>query len=107
MAQVPNVAGQSRYTSGLYRLLTDREERAAAAGGVLSYPETGTSYSGHDHRLKALRVGRPVSLCVGDLPATARIGLDTGWRCRATVAPDGTMALYEDDGSEWLRENGL
>jgi hypothetical protein len=101
-------AAKARPLTGLlYRLLADREERAAAAGGVLSYPDTGTGYSGQPHRLKALRAGKPVSLWVGELPATARIGLDTHWRNRARVSSDGTMALYVDDGGEWCAENGL
>jgi hypothetical protein len=98
---------QARYSSGLYGWLRDREEQAAAAGGVLSYPETGTSYTGLPDRLARLRAGCSVSMCVGDLPPHARVGLDLGWVHRATVSPSGEVTLSVDDGHLWAAGEGV
>jgi hypothetical protein len=94
--------------TGLYALLADREERAAARPGfVLSNRETGTSYTGLPDRLATLRAGCAINLPVGDLPPHARVGMDTRWNHRATVSPDGTITLSIDTGQLWLAENGL
>jgi hypothetical protein len=100
-------ADQARYSSGLYGWLREREELAATRPGfVVSYPETGTSYSGSPDRLATLRAGCAINLPVGDLPPHARVGLDTHWWCRATVSPDGSITLSRDRG-EWAAENGV
>jgi hypothetical protein len=107
MAQQP-AAGQSRYSSGLYALLREREEAAADGKGFVLDHGDGTNYQGSAQRLATLRTGKPVSLSVGDLPRRARVGLDCrSPMSRATVPPDGTIELYRDDGSEWAAENGL
>jgi hypothetical protein len=101
-------ANQACYSSGLYGWLYDREELAATRPGfVVSYPETGTSYSGLPDRLARLRAGCAVSMCVGDLPPHVRVGLDTGWVHRATIAPDSSITLSVDDGHQWAAENGV
>jgi hypothetical protein len=87
--------------------LVEREELATTRPGfVLSYTETGTSYSGLPDRLATLRAGSAINLPVGDLPPHARIGLDTRWNHRATLAPDGSITLSGDHG-EWTIENGV
>jgi hypothetical protein len=108
MALPVEAADQTRYSSGLYGWLLEREEMAATRPGfVLSYPETGTSYSGLPDRLATLRAGCAINLPVGDLPPHARVGLDDHWPMRATVSPDGTIALNVDNGRLWAVENGL
>jgi len=103
-----NTSGTTRYSSGLYGWLVAREERAAIRSGyVLADPKTGTSYSGLPDRLATLRAGCAINLPVGDLPPHARVGLDHHWWNRATVSPDGSIALSVDDGSLWLAEQGL
>jgi hypothetical protein len=105
MAQVP-AAVQSQF-AGLYTWLADREERAAAAGGVLIDPATGRPYRGTPRRLAALRAGEPVNIHAHDLPPEARVGLTCHWWTRAVARPDGTVTIRDDDGSMWLAENGL
>jgi hypothetical protein len=107
MAQVPaTAASQSRYSSGLYDWLLDREERSARSDFVLADRQTGTSYNGFPDRLATLRAGCAVNVAVGDLPPHVRFGLASHWWNRATVSPDGSIGLSNDQG-EWLRENGL
>jgi hypothetical protein len=57
--------------------------------------------------MAALRAGRPVDVCAGDLLAWAREGETTHWWGRATVTAAGVVAFYHDDGSRWLADNGL
>jgi hypothetical protein len=93
--------------TGLYARLLAREERAAANGGTLSNPETGTGYQGRPERLAALRAGRPVDLPASALPSEARPGVECRWWTRAVVQPDGAIAFNDDDASQFLAENGL
>jgi hypothetical protein len=78
--------------SGLYARLLEREEAEPTR---------------HPQRLAALRAGRPVDICAGNLPQWARVGEETHrWR-RARVTAAGAVTFYEDDGSAWLEDNRL
>lgn len=93
----------------LFVWLREREEQAFwAPGRTLPWvsPEQ-PSYTGSDDRMAALRAGRPVDVCAGDLLAWAREGETTHWWGRATVTAAGVVVFYHDDGSRWLADNGL
>jgi hypothetical protein len=108
MALPVEATDQARYSSGLYAWLAEREERAASHPGfVLPARDNGTAYHGYPDRLATLRAGCGLKIAVADLPAHARIGLASHWWNRATVSPDGTIALSDDDGHLWLTEEGL
>jgi hypothetical protein len=44
---------------------------------------------------------------VSALPRWARVGEALHWWRRALISADGTVVLRDDDGSQWLPENGL
>jgi hypothetical protein len=94
-------------TAGLYSWLIDRERQALDAGGVLPWTPDQPAYTGIPERLEALQAGEPVDMPAGDLPPYARAGRRCRWRDRAVVDADGGVEFYTDDGSAWLRENGL
>lgn len=53
------------------------------------------------------QVDRELDVRVGDLPAWARPGEPTYWWRRAIVTPADEVRYYDDDGTAFLRENGL
>ena len=91
----------------LYDWLLAREEEAHQQPGyTLPWTLEQPSYDGTPQRLAALQRGEPVDLPVSALPAWARVGEKLHWWRRATVSAD-SVTFYDDDGSEWLTENGL
>lgn len=88
---------ETGYT-GLYAWLLDRAE--VEARNALPLP-------GNAARLVALRAGAPVDVPVGELPRWARGDEPVYWWRRVTVAPDGTVRFWTDDGAAWLAENEL
>jgi hypothetical protein len=108
MARAMEAADQSRYSSGLYAWLVEREELAhRRPGRTLPWTPEQPSYTGLPDRLITLRAGCAINLPVGDLPKHARVGLDEHWWNRVVVAPDGTITPTNDDALLWAAENGL
>jgi hypothetical protein len=93
--------------TGLYAMLAAREERAVANGGILSNPDTGTSYIGTPARLAKFRAGLPVDdLFAGSLPQSARQGMTVTALTYATVTADGAVT-FRSDPAQFCIENGL
>ena len=81
--------------------------RIGVLADTLSWTPDQPSHTGSDERLVALRAGAPVDVPLSALPRWARAGEELRWWRRATVAADGAVTFYDDDGSAWLAENGL
>lgn len=92
-------AQRSEHHTGLYAEIHARELAEAAA---CPWPNPGNIT-----RLAALRSGRPVDICVGDLPAWARPGRETHWWHRAIVTATGAIDFYDDTGRRFREEHGL
>lgn len=87
-------------SSALYAALLAREEAEAAIPCEWPRP-------GNVARLQALRAGRPVDVCVGDLPPWARAAESARWSRRAIVTATGVVEFYDDTGSIWAAEAGV
>jgi hypothetical protein len=58
-------------------------------------------------RLAALQRGETLDLPLYGLPVWARVGEPPHWWRRAVISAGGSVEFYDNDGRQWLAENGL
>jgi hypothetical protein len=76
-------------------------------GGTLGWTPEQPSWDGTGERLAALQRGDTVDLPLYGLPPWARVGEKLRWSRRAVVSADSAVRFRDDDGRQWLAENGL
>jgi hypothetical protein len=100
IASSTNFADIRKGTAAYRTFLATLQNQANPAGAATPSPDDAK-------RLTALRAGAPVSGATEKLPEWARVGETTHWWRLATVRPDETVTFRDDNGLNWLAENGL